>query len=66
MDQNVINSVMSHANKGRKILLGHNHIGRVKIKVKYGPLGLITTRYATDHDTYNEIKRRLRLSSILN
>jgi len=66
MDQNVINSVFSHATKGRKILFGHSNNGRVKVKIKYGPLGLLTTRYATDHETFNEIKRRLKISGLLN
>jgi len=61
MDQKTVQTVMSHAEKGRTVLLGFGNGGDVKVKVKYGPMGLITRRFATDHDTFEEIRRRLRV-----
>jgi len=51
---------MSHAVKGHQVLLARKHDGRHKIKVKYGPFGLITARYSTDRQTYDGIKARLK------
>lgn len=65
MDHKTIDAVLLHAARGRQILYGDNHTGRVKIKVKYGPLGLISARYPTDRETMNEIKSRLKLSEVL-
>lgn len=61
LEQKTIDSVISHARKGHQVLLGYGHTGNVRIKVKHGPLGLVTTRYQTDRMTFEEIKKQLKL-----
>ncbi len=60
MNQKIVDSVMLHSSKGHQVLLGHHHGGKSKIKIKFGPFGLLTTRYDTDFETFEEIKNRLR------
>ncbi len=63
MDLIVVESIVAYSGKGCKILFGHNALGGMKVKVKYGPFCLLTKRFQTDLETYNEIKRRLKNQS---
>lgn len=60
MDEKIIEVIVEHSKNGSKILFGRSRLGSVKIKVNHGPLGLLTTRYQLDAETYNEVKRRLK------
>jgi len=60
LDQQTVDLVIRHAAKGHKVLLGHSHHGHYKIKVKYGPFGVMTARFSADLETFEEIKFRLR------
>ena len=65
MDQNIVNLAMIQVNKGRKVILGRSHYGHCKVKLKSGLFGMVTRKYSIDHDTYNEIKNRLKINSRL-
>ncbi len=65
MDLNVVESVVDYSSKGCKILFGHNVLGGMKIKVKYGPFKILTKRFKTDIETYYEVKRRLKAQNSL-
>lgn len=41
-------------------MLGQSHTGKMKIKIKYGPLGMMTARYAPDIETFEAIRNQLK------
>ena len=41
---------------GAQIFIGHDHVGRKKIKVRHGPLRLITHRFEVSDEELKEIK----------
>ena len=45
--------------RGHRILIGRNHVGRIKIKILSGPFGMFVRRYETDHVTLGEIRQVL-------
>jgi len=60
MDEKTVDTILSHAHKGHDILMGTDNFGNVKIKVKCGLFGMMNKRYAVDHETFSEIKKRLK------
>lgn len=60
MDEETVKKIMSHFRKGHEILMSTDNFGNVKIKVKYGLFGLVSKRFSVDHETFAEIKKRMK------
>jgi hypothetical protein len=60
IDRQAVETVKKHAEKGDTIFIGQNHVGRAKIKIRHGPLKLLTKRLDVDADTLDAIKSILR------
>lgn len=62
MDKLLIENVLKHARKGHKVYLKVGQPGHGKVKIKHGPLKMLTTRYEPDLETFDAL--RMKLSSI--
>ena len=61
MNQNLlVAAIVAKVRNGNPVFFGGGHMGRVKIKVKYGALSLFTKRYFTDFVTFEKIKAQLK------
>jgi hypothetical protein len=52
--------IMHHLKKGDEVLFGRSHNGRAKIKIKFGPMRLLTKRIQVDETTMSQIKNAIR------
>ena len=60
MDKEAVSSIVSKAESGAEILFGRGNLGEHKIKVRYGPMHLMTKRYQVDAETYEYVMAKLR------
>jgi hypothetical protein len=59
MTSNEIEQIVALARKGAKIMIGRDHTGRNKIKIKHGLFGLQTKRVSCEPSEMEMLKRRL-------
>ena len=60
VEMDSVEIILHHLQRGDEILFGRSHNGRSKIKIKYGPLRLLTKRVQVDEKTMGEIKNAIR------
>ena len=60
VDHNAVEIVRKNVQKGDTIFIGQNHVGCAKIKIRHGPMRLLTKRLEVNADTLDEIKSMLR------
>ena len=60
MDEDIVEAVISKARSGAEVLFGRGNYGELKIKVRYGPMRLMTKRYHVDFETWQEVRARLK------
>jgi len=55
-----IKSILEYAENGSKIKIGRNHLGKVKVKVRYGLFKFLTRHYTIDASEYNCLREHLK------
>jgi hypothetical protein len=51
--------IVAWARKGAKVLIGRDHTGRHKIKIRHGLFGLKTTRLQCEPQDVEQLRKRL-------
>lgn len=63
MDADILNRIQELKDSHAKIMFGRGHAGQCKIKVKHGPMNMLTTRYVVDPQTYEAAKQLVQGTS---
>ncbi len=59
MDQQLVEQIFNHLDRGHTVLFGSDHFGAVRIKVKHGIFIALTSHYRTDQETLSIIQERM-------
>lgn len=57
LNTEILEEIRHFSRSRARILFGRGHAGQCKIKIKHGPLSVLTKRYVVDPKTYEAAKQ---------
>jgi hypothetical protein len=60
-----LNQICEWVRQGGKLYLGRNYLGQQKLKVAYGPFGIMTKRYNVDERIIGIIQQKVKIQRLV-